>query len=133
MLASVTTGLPQIIRQPMSADPPANPEGDLPRELSFDTRGPNPPRTLDPLAIADERSTYHYLYRLIFRLYRHAYDYEDARKAKTASPELPLIAPGWEQQKVYYLRYPLIQGGEGERVTPFAVSAVKGERGGGGL
>jgi hypothetical protein len=136
----VTTQVPQSFKYPLSGDFPPNPDGSLPAPFSFDTRGDNPPRMLEKAAVAGERATYYFMYRLVFQVYRYAFDYEEAVAAGKVPPPLPVIAPGWEQQKVHYLDYPL-KGSEGSsssgasaknvqavkrRRTPFAVTLVKG-------
>jgi hypothetical protein len=126
--------MPQIFYHPLSNEEPRNPSGDMPRPLTFDTRGDHPPRMLDQAAVAQEMSTYYFVYRLIFRLYRFAHDHDTAVSAKTALPTLPLLVDGWTQQKVYYLDYslkPRVVGqawssGTGSRRTPFAATLVKG-------
>lgn len=130
----MTTNIPQIFYHPLSNEEPRNPSGDMPRPLTFDTRGENPPRMLDQAAVAQEMPTYYFVYGLIFRLYRFAHDYDTAMLAKAALPSLPLLVDGWTQQKLYYLDYslkPCVVGqawssGTGSRRTPFAATLVKG-------
>ena len=56
---------------------------------------------LDHRALREEKQTWHYIYRLVLRMYKHTYQYQQAHDDKKEMPVLEEpIAGGWEQQKV---------------------------------
>lgn len=104
---------------------PLNPDGSLPQPLA-DHR-PDPPRRVDQATILRERPTYYFCYRLILLLYAVSFEYD----SKRMEMELPQLLPDWGSQRYYEVKYlkprRLRMPNAPKRVSPIAVSMVKGE------
>lgn len=62
------------------------------------------PRMLQLSDVQDELPTYHFLYRLIFRLVKYTFVIEDAmRRGDAELPSMPQLVEGYKDQKVNFI------------------------------